>query len=100
MTRNDDYCSTIEQLGEIRRGEIESTVQSADAKRNGFYAAIADIEEHGIEHLDRLKTEIQNDKLLLGIESRALLDLLEAERKALLDSLRQAVVFHEKQERK
>lgn len=91
LTRKDDYRSTIEQLAELRKSELNSVVSEKALPKNDFYGKIAEIEERGMHNLDRLKSEIEGDKLLLRMEAQESLELVQGERDALIETLRQAV---------
>jgi hypothetical protein len=102
FTRKRDYLDTMEQLA----ANALRALRAAEGKANGpdqqtgdFSFAVAEIEERGLENLQKLGQEIKDDLLLLSVEQEELAAALVKHKEKLLARLN-AVKRHSTETRK
>ena len=106
LTRKRDYLATAGQLGELHTRSLQCSVDAQDAsiahaskgkaaltphERRGFYAAIADHEERIVGDFGQLKSECEQDPLLLSVEKAELIVAFDRSVDQVLEGLRRAV---------
>ena len=98
LTCKQDYQTTAESLLSNLRGELKAAVEKFGDDEPAFDAAVAGLEETLDVHWEKLRPEIEKDKLLLSHERQELLTEVQAHHEQFLDSLRQAVDLRDKQQ--
>lgn len=97
FTRSQDYEETIEQIVFIHRARLR---EALELESEGFYLAVAELEETGSRNLARLAAEINADLVLVSVEREPLAARVEAEIDRLQGALAEAVNHFESDQEK
>ena len=98
LTCKRDYQTTVELLSSNLREELKSVVEKLSDDESAFDEAIASLEETLEVRWEKLRLEIEKDKLLLNHERKELLTEVQSHHEQFLGSLRQAVDLRDKQQ--
>jgi hypothetical protein len=94
FTRKRDYLHTAEWLAAGLNADLRAAESKAgpDEKRQAAFAlAVAELEERGDDLFQKLRSEVEEDKLLLAVEREEVLGDLARRQAAWLEALRKAV---------
>lgn len=90
LDAKEDYITTTESLARSLSQDILAPPQERSDEQ-AFLGHIAEKEEAGSHSFDAIRAEVKKDKLLLSIERKELLSLIDGKEEAFLEQLRMLV---------